>query len=663
MLCCNFFEKEEDSSQVVEKDKEEIDEVDECGELFYENLKYQNIFLQKILNVHQIKINLYLSITHNIAYYYNHPYKYKNCLNNFIVKSYCYIYKPTLHTTISKIKTKDSNFHILESYFDDFIFEKENIYIAKHKTEKSIISDNKKDLVNLSKKDYFIQKMIPNPYLVNGKKISVKMYALMYFVKGQFLKCYVYNNGVVNFAELSFEKLSTNAKIQHTQNLDDNITTIFDLINFDSKINNTLNNLKTSISILCMGLLANLKKDEQLICFQLYEVDCLIDENYNGYVNAFKFIDQHQIIKNKKLISMYEQMYYELVVKMSIIDDELCNNYNNFELIAVKDKAQNRSKHDVNIKVHKNFPFISQQNKMLIDIVNKNPIHKYVYFRDLHGYKKTTDLSVEEYCKNHDNCVSAYFQYSGFFCNKDLLYLHLKKKYGDNNIMPKSYVINKLTDMDKFEKEFTLEKLYILKKNVQRREGLYISRNYNEIMKIKEDYIVIQEIIENLYLYNERVFNLRLYVFVKYNSSNNSISCYLYNDGRIIVSDYIHKNDSNYYNKVSGSFGNLFLNVFKNNEKVMEMFNTKITDIFKKIFIGEQDYLVQNKKLKNHDAFELFGADVIFTKDYVPYLCEINAGPDLGEYHDDMVYEMIQEMFGKMNIIKGYKKNNFIQVL
>jgi hypothetical protein len=56
-----------------------------------------------------------------------------------------------------------------------------------------------------------------------------------------------------------------------------------------------------------------------------------------------------------------------------------------------------------------------------------------------------------------------------------------------------------------------------MKKNIQRQEGLKISKDKNEILNCyKDGYAVVQELLQDPYLINGRKINLRVYcLFIK----------------------------------------------------------------------------------------------------------------------------------------------------
>lgn len=65
--------------------------------------------------------------------------------------------------------------------------------------------------------------------------------------------------------------------------------------------------------------------------------------------------------------------------------------------------------------------------------------------------------------------------------------------------MPESYILDNYNEMELFRKKYNYngKDIYILKKNVQRKEGLKLTKNYFEIINAyKDDYRVAQNILE-----------------------------------------------------------------------------------------------------------------------------------------------------------------------
>ena len=126
------------------------------------------------------------------------------------------------------------------------------------------------------------------------------------------------------------------------------------------------------------------------------------------------------------------------------------------------------------------------------------------------------------------------------FAAKDRLWAMLKKYYGQATAsiyMPPSWITYDQTDLADF---YTYARdhpkdLFIMKKNLQRQEGLHIFSNPLEAKDAySKDYVVIQKVLDDPYLLDNRKVNIRVYVLIvcKYGVR----SLYVYDDGFIYYS-------------------------------------------------------------------------------------------------------------------------------
>ena len=77
--------------------------------------------------------------------------------------------------------------------------------------------------------------------------------------------------------------------------------------------------------------------------------------------------------------------------------------------------------------------------------------------------------------------------------------------------------------MKLFKNHYKPNTLYLLKKNIQRKEGILLTKSYNEILEnSNKGYRVIQKYVPNLFLIDKRKINLRLYLLVT--CKNNKVS-------------------------------------------------------------------------------------------------------------------------------------------
>lgn len=118
------------------------------------------------------------------------------------------------------------------------------------------------------------------------------------------------------------------------------------------------------------------------------------------------------------------------------------------------------------------------------------------------------------------------------FVGKNYLWNFLKMFYGDQvtKFVPKSYITYDHDSMEQFKKEYDKNKLYIMKKNVQRQEGIRITKDYDQLTNgVKDDFIIIQELLQNPFLLNQRKINLRVYILLVIR--NEVCSTFVYRNG------------------------------------------------------------------------------------------------------------------------------------
>ena len=102
--------------------------------------------------------------------------------------------------------------------------------------------------------------------------------------------------------------------------------------------------------------------------------------------------------------------------------------------------------------------------------------------------------------------------------SKSSLWKTLENYYGRDKAreyMPESYLLRNDQQLTRFKNIFDPSRVYILKKNIQRKKGIKISNNLDEIVKARNDkFVVVQEKIDSIVI-NKRRMNLRIYLVVK----------------------------------------------------------------------------------------------------------------------------------------------------
>jgi len=269
-----------------------------------------------------------------------------------------------------------------------------------------------------------------------------------------------------------------------------------------------------------------------------------------------------------------------------------------------------------------------------------------------------------------------------FMVSKNKLWEHIVDYNGRDkasHIMPESWVINNPNDMKSFLKTYKRGEIYILKKNVQRKKGILLTQNLEEILKAKEEnYKVIQKYMSDLYLINKRKVNLRIYLLII--CKEGKVSAYLNEKGKCIYTNKDY-NDNNLDFESNITSYHLDLSVYDQNPYSLEDLKNFMISRNENYYKLKRniDKIVSNTvksveksicKLKNlyyNKSFQLFGIDIIFTKDLKPYLLEMNKGPDMIPKNDidrKLKLSVMNDIFQKLNVIKypTNQKNGFYKI-
>lgn len=280
---------------------------------------------------------------------------------------------------------------------------------------------------------------------------------------------------------------------------------------------------------------------------------------------------------------------------------------------------------------------------------------------------------------------------------KDELWKHVVAHHGlakAKTLMPMTYVLGDKAELDKIKADFSSNKLYILKKNIQRQEGLKITDNLSEILGgPAEGYVVVQELLQNPYTIGGRKINMRFYVLVV--CKGNSLDVYVYRNGFMyytkepfvkgsksvetnITTGYIdreiykispltHDDFRDYLDKprelsaTEEYIRNQGLEISK------VVFN-KIYGMLKDVFMAYIGKICTGEKLREYVSFQLFGVDVAVDDHLNAMIIEQNKGPNLSA-HDErdgqLKHDCVRDMFRKLGVINetNESKNGFVRLI
>jgi hypothetical protein len=278
---------------------------------------------------------------------------------------------------------------------------------------------------------------------------------------------------------------------------------------------------------------------------------------------------------------------------------------------------------------------------------------------------------------------------------KDSLWKNLVEKYNRDTaktMMPTTYILNNDNDMKLFEEEHVDDKIYIIKKNIQRQEGLLITKDKSIIINSKKDgFVIAQELLQNPYTINKRKINMRIYLLII--CVNNKIGAFIYNDGFMYYTKSIFEKGSTdtdpnittgYIDRKIYEVNPLTIQDFKkyldsnriisfyeldiiskNNIKISDYVFNEINILIKKMVISIKHKICNKNDFKNNIQFQIFGVDVSLSDKLVPQIMEVNKGPDLG-YKDDrdkyVKFSVVEDAFKILGIIKNDNNNGYIEI-
>jgi hypothetical protein len=248
------------------------------------------------------------------------------------------------------------------------------------------------------------------------------------------------------------------------------------------------------------------------------------------------------------------------------------------------------------------------------------------------------------------------------------------------SMSPNTYLLTdpeKDLDLKRLVSDHYPDKLYIMKKNVQRQTGLEITDDIEKIKRNLGYYVLAQEVVQDSYLVSGRKINLRVYIVVVCHEARSDI--YMFNNGFMyytkkpfvkgdktpdnhITTGYVER-DVYHKNPLTHDDFKKYLDMNENEKYHESNDGKKLSDIEKNI--KSQGLLVSNvvfdriEKLigeifiafkgricrKISDTGELipiykdysvqiFGADIAINDQLQPQIIEINKGPDLSPKDD-----------------------------
>ena len=182
--------------------------------------------------------------------------------------------------------------------------------------------------------------------------------------------------------------------------------------------------------------------------------------------------------------------------------------------------------------------------------------------------------------------------------SKSDLWKNILEKYGREEalkISPKTYILYNNNDLELFKKEYSPSKLYIMKKNIQRQEGIKITSDKDDVLNGYNDkYVVAQELLDDPYLVRGRKTNMRFYLLLV--CKNNEVDAYVHNDGFMYYTKVpFKKNSSNFDTNVTTGYIERW--IYKVNPLTHQDFRNYLDDHNRDLLESEKEIIRGNQKL------------------------------------------------------------------
>lgn len=324
-------------------------------------------------------------------------------------------------------------------------------------------------------------------------------------------------------------------------------------------------------------------------------------------------------------------------------------------------------------------------NKSLTDIFQRQGINRTLHPDNADIYLACGYTNIEkEYSKIPIDKQKYIHAIKGCdnIVSKNKLWSLLKDYYGIDiaqHYVPNTFLLNDYKDKLRLLKTNSLQnnKIFIIKKNLQRQEGLkFIRQNDLNISKLnelsKQNYVIAQEYLDNPFTVNERKINLRVYLLIVI--ENGIKYAYIYKNGFIYYTKKHYKYSTDPNEGVTTGYidrqvyidnpltHNDLKNFMKKNGDDYKLLFSNIQTLIVKVLDGvSSSFQSTNGKVN----YQLFGLDIQPDKNLNVKLIEINKGASLQEMDesDAKIKKKLQEdIYKTINIIKENNDNEFVLI-
>ncbi len=272
-----------------------------------------------------------------------------------------------------------------------------------------------------------------------------------------------------------------------------------------------------------------------------------------------------------------------------------------------------------------------------------------------------TLMSQVKWPANDADCIVYGMAGSDCLASKGLLAHHMRRA-GFSEYLPPTFILCMHNDVAALVKYAAAnpDAVYIMKKNIQRQEGCFVTAHMTHVIKMRHEYVVAQAILQDPLVVGGRKINLRIYLLVVIKGGR-ECKLYRYTDGfmyytpkrfvpyttdtdHIITTGYIdrsvYEENPLTYKDLAGHLGDARARVLDENISIM---CASINKCF------GQMLLTYNKDMPDrHTRACIFGMDVAPDSQLGCKIMEINKGPDLAfkdERDKSVKLGMVANMF------------------
>lgn len=287
-----------------------------------------------------------------------------------------------------------------------------------------------------------------------------------------------------------------------------------------------------------------------------------------------------------------------------------------------------------------------------------------VFFYLLTDYKKLKNVIVKTRSIKFVGSLLSI----DLFCSKSSLYDVVRKSMNTEQslkYLPQTYILGPNQDL----RTLVDGELYILKKNLQRQNGLLITKDLEKIRNAyKDNYVVCQKVLQDVFTIDNRKINLRVYLLITMISTTPMF--YVYNNGFVYYTNVPFSKNSEDPD-VHITTGYIDRTVYDKNPMSLQDLENLIQperysilrhSIHNCIKGVMQSFvpIVQKYDTSDQTNFVILGCDFAVSSQLTCKLMEINKGPDL-DYKDErdrnVKYNLVKDTLITLGIIKGHTDN------